>query len=104
MERLLLGWYGPCWKGSTAIICPSGGGVIDDVLGSLAEQSAKRDYHPIRWNRQATSEEELARVHTNLGVTNDHLDDAEWEPTVALPTCMPLKSSNVYITLHSYEV
>ena len=84
MERLLLGWYGPCWKGSTAIICPSGGGVIDDVLDSLAEQSTKRGYHPIRWNRQATSEEELARVHTNLGVTNDHLDDAEWKPTSAV--------------------
>lgn len=81
MERLMLGWYGPCWKGSTAIICPSGGGVVEDVLQSLAEQSTRRGYHPIRWNRQATSEEELARVHTNLGVTNDHLDDAEWEPT-----------------------
>lgn len=81
MERLMLGWYGPCWKGTTAIICPSGGGVVDDVLKSLAEQSTKRGFYPIRWNRQATSEEDLAKVHTNLGVTNDHLDDAEWEPT-----------------------
>jgi len=84
MERLLLGWYGPRWRGSTAIICPSGGGVVDDLLNSLADQTKKRGYHPIHWNRQAPSEEEIAILHTNLGVTNDHLDDAEWEPPSAI--------------------
>jgi superfamily I DNA/RNA helicase len=81
MERLLLGWYGSCWTGTTALISPSSGGIIDDVLRLLAEQTTKRGYTPIRWARQTASEEEQAKLRDVLGVTNDYLDDTEWQPT-----------------------
>jgi superfamily I DNA/RNA helicase len=81
MERLLLGWHGPPWSGSTALISPSSGGVIEAVLQSLDGQSAKAGRKPIRWSRQATSEDEQVSLHSALGVTNDHLDDTDWQPT-----------------------
>lgn len=81
MERLLLGWYGSRWTGTTALICPSSGGVIDDVLKLLAEQTSKHGYTPIRWTRQGTSEDELASLYEALGVTSDHLDESDWQPT-----------------------
>lgn len=81
MERLLLGWYGSCWTGTTALISPKGSGVIDDVLRLLAEQTTKRGHVPIRWARQSASEEEQAGLREVLGVTDDYLDDTDWQPT-----------------------
>jgi len=78
MERLLLGWYGPRWSGNTAIISPSGGGVIDDVLQAMSEHAVKRGCKPICWARQSTSEEEQAALQSALGVTRNHLDEDDW--------------------------
>jgi superfamily I DNA/RNA helicase len=81
MERLQLGWQGPPWSGTTALISPSSGGVIETVLQSLDGQSVKAGRKPIRWSRQATSEQEHASLLTALGVENDHLDETQWQPT-----------------------
>jgi superfamily I DNA/RNA helicase len=81
MERLFLGWYGsPRWTGSTALISPSSGGVIDDVVRLLAEQTTKKGYKPIRWTRHAASEDEQASLFEALGVSSDHLDESDWQP------------------------
>jgi superfamily I DNA/RNA helicase len=84
MERLLLGWYGARWTGTTALICPSGGGIVDDVLRALNDQIKKRSLNPIRWVRQTTSQDEQNTLFDALTVTDDHLDESEWQP---LPNC-----------------
>jgi superfamily I DNA/RNA helicase len=85
MERLLLGWYGPCWSGTTALISPSGSGAINDVLRLMSEHAEKRGRKSIRWERQSASDEEQEILYDELGVTSDHLDDGEWErPSKAL--------------------
>jgi superfamily I DNA/RNA helicase len=80
MERLMLGWNGPPWSGTTALISPSSGGVIETVLQSLDGQTTKAGRKLIKWSRQATSEDEQATLHRTLGVTNNHLDGADWQP------------------------
>lgn len=79
LERLRLGWNGPCWTGTTALIAPSGGGVVQDVLRSISEQTTKRGCKPIHWARHTSSDEEQAALRLALGVTNDYLDDNEWQ-------------------------
>jgi superfamily I DNA/RNA helicase len=84
VDRLLLGWFGPRWNGTTALISPSGGGVIDDVLRLMSEHATKRRRDPIRWVRQSTSESEQAVLHDALGVTGDHLDEDNWRRPIEL--------------------
>jgi hypothetical protein len=83
MERLVLGRDGPRWTGTTAVISPSGG-ALDTVLQSLAGQIAKGGHRPIHWTRLAPSEDEQASLHEVLGVSGDHLDEADWQPKTAL--------------------
>ena len=83
MERLQLGWNGPCWTGTTAIISPSVGGVVEDLLRSLAEQSTKRGHQPIKWRRQNASDAEEAGLYKALGVSSDHLDETGWDSQLA---------------------
>jgi hypothetical protein len=83
MERLVLGRNGPRWTGTTAMISPSGG-ALDTVLRSLAGQIAKGGHRPIHWTRQAPSEDEQASLHEVLGVSGDHLDEADWQPKTEL--------------------
>jgi AAA domain/UvrD-like helicase C-terminal domain len=78
MERLLLGWYGPRWSGTTALISPSSTGAIDDVLRFMSEQSVKQGHNPIRWARQSTSDEEEIILQAALGVTSDNFDEDDW--------------------------
>jgi UvrD-like helicase C-terminal domain len=82
LERLQLGWKGPVWTGTTAIISPSVGKTVEAVLQSLAEQGTRRGRKPIRWTRQNTSDAEQNSLFKALGVGRDHLDDSEWNDLI----------------------
>jgi superfamily I DNA/RNA helicase len=53
--------------------------VLQDVLRSISEQTTKRGCKPIYWARHTSSDEEQAALRLALGVTNDYLDDNEWQ-------------------------
>jgi hypothetical protein len=80
MERLALGWDGPRWTGTTAIICPASGGIVDSVLKELAGHLKKRGRSPISWVQQTTSEEEQRRLYGALGIARTD-DQAQWQAT-----------------------
>ncbi len=84
MERLRLGWYGPRWTGTTALIVTGGGQIVDKFLQSLGEHTSKQRCTPIYWNRQAKSDVELNTLYKLLGVTSSHLDESDWMHTAQL--------------------
>jgi superfamily I DNA/RNA helicase len=64
----LLGWYGPRWTGTTAIISPSLGGSVDSVLESMKTQLERKGIKAIRWRKHITSEEEAKRLLSELAL------------------------------------
>ena len=99
MERLLLGWYGPCWSGTTALISPSGRGAINDVVRLISQHAEKRGRKSIRWERQSASDEEQEILYGELGVTNDHLDDGNWERP---PQALSARATEVIDRAHRF--
>jgi superfamily I DNA/RNA helicase len=65
----LLGWYGPKWTGTTAIISPSASGTVDSVLAAMTRQLEEKKIKWIRWSKQITSQEEARRLCSELGLT-----------------------------------
>lgn len=68
----LLGWYGPKWIGTTAIISPTTSGTVDLVLASMRTQLLKRGIKSIRWHKQITTKEESTRLYSELGLIATH--------------------------------
>lgn len=56
------------WQGTTAILCPSHGDFVEQVLTSLDNQLQRKKLPPIFWFHECNAQEELKQLHECLGL------------------------------------
>jgi len=67
------------WTGTCALICPSHDPFLQKVLDSCSQQLSKRNFSPISWRQESSSEEERKTIFTLLGLTEESSkSDGEW--------------------------
>jgi hypothetical protein len=78
LERLALGWYGPLWTGTCALLSPSHDAWTRKVLQSITNQAAAKNLGPFFWTEESTENEECVDLLNALGVNDPAERNLPW--------------------------
>lgn len=68
LERLALGWYGPIWTGTCALLSPSHDPWTARVLNSISNQASRKGLGTFRWIQESSEDDECEELLRALGV------------------------------------